>query len=274
MSSINLKRMRDDLDSMYSKLNEFQESKFDNVKDSFDKLKFQLNEKLSKFQALLSQKQRYEKSNKGKDIMEKKKIENILEQLDKEIKNDIINLEKEWKAQKKKNYPDIKEKEKNLNLFKGMIKILEEKYKGKNIDDEESDNKTQMVPIDEFLKNNKIKENSEQREIYVEEENKIGEWNEQKKEQDKQLEEISKALKLIKIEAENTLKIIEETNKKTGKLGNKMTNANTELDKQNNRLKDLINKIRAPDKICVDIILILIVLGLISVLYSIIKNRY
>ena len=102
MSSINLKRMRDDLDSMYSILNEFHESKFDNVKDSFDKLKFQLNEKLSKFQALLSQKQRYEKSNKGKEIMEKMKIENILEQLDKEIKNDIINLEKEWKAQKKK----------------------------------------------------------------------------------------------------------------------------------------------------------------------------
>ena len=102
MSSINLKRMRDDLDSMYSKLNEFHESKFDNVKDTFDKLKFQLNEKLSKFQALLSQKQRYEKSNKGKEIMEKMKIENILEQLDKEIKNDIINLEKEWKAQKKK----------------------------------------------------------------------------------------------------------------------------------------------------------------------------
>ena len=43
---------------------------------------------------------------------------------------------------------------------------------------------------------------------------------------------------------------------------------------QNQRLKDLLSKMRSADKICCDILLILILLGLIFTLYSIIKHKF
>ena len=43
---------------------------------------------------------------------------------------------------------------------------------------------------------------------------------------------------------------------------------------QNQKSKDLAYKIRSADKLCCDIILIMILLGLIGVLYGIIKQKY
>ena len=43
---------------------------------------------------------------------------------------------------------------------------------------------------------------------------------------------------------------------------------------QNDKLKDLVEQIRSSDKICCDLILILILLGLICVLYSVIKHKF
>ena len=43
---------------------------------------------------------------------------------------------------------------------------------------------------------------------------------------------------------------------------------------QNEKVKELITKIRSSDKICCDIILIILLCGLICVLYSIIKRKF
>jgi hypothetical protein len=43
---------------------------------------------------------------------------------------------------------------------------------------------------------------------------------------------------------------------------------------QTQKLKDIANKLRSADKLCCDVILILILLGLIGVLFSIIKQKY
>lgn len=245
------------------------------MKDSFIRVKFQLGEKMSKFETFLFQKEKYEKSKKNKDAVEKLRVEEKLEKLNKEIKEDIIELEKELKAQKnKKQYYDIEQKEQIFELFKEKIKILEQKYSGEDVDGELNENKEEIEKLEDFLKRSKFNENSEQRELYEEEKNKMGEWNERVKGQDKKLEDIRIGVRIIKGEAEKAGEAIKDTGKKVKKLDKHMVQTTEKLKTQNERLKDLVNKIRSSDKICVDLILIMILFGLVCVLYSIIKHKY
>ena len=245
------------------------------MKDTFKRLKFQVSEKLSKFEAFLNQREIYEKSDNKRDVLEKKKVEEKLEVLNKEIKNGINDLEKELKAQRnKKKFYDIEEKEQILELLKKKIKILEKKYNGEDVEDELNNNEQSIQKLEDFLKQSKINENSEQRELYEEEKNKMDEWNERKNDQDKRMEEIRGGLKILKIEAEKAGEAIKETGKKIKQTGSGVDRTTVKVKSQNERVKELVNKIRSSDKICVDLVLILILFGLVCVLYSIIKHKY
>ena len=161
----------------------FSESKFDDIKDKFIKLKYQLSEKLSKFEAFLALKDNYEKRGEGKDIMEKNKIEKKLEELDKEIKSDILDLEKEFKAQKNKKdkYHDLDQKKKILELLNEKVNIIEKKYKKEDFDEELNNYEENIMQLDNFLKENKIEEKSELRKLFKEEQDKIDEWKGKKR---------------------------------------------------------------------------------------------
>ena len=245
------------------------------MKDTFKRLKFQVSEKLSKFETFLNQREIYEKSDNKRDVLEKKKVEGKLEVLNKEIKNGINDLEKELKAQRnKKKFYDIEEKEQILELLKKKIKILEKKYNGEDVEDELNNNKQSIQKLEDFLKQSKINENSEQRELYEEEKNKMDEWDEREKKQDEQMEEIRGGLKRLKNEAEKAGEAIKETRKRIKQTRIKIDGTTVKVKSQNERVKELVNKIRSSDKICVDLVLILILFGLVCVLYSIIKHKY
>ncbi len=241
------------------------------------KLKFQLNEKISKFEALLSQKEKYDENATGKEIIEKKRIEEKLDDIESEFQKDIKNLEQELKAQKKKSnkFYDIEQKEKMVNLLKEKINILEKKYKGEDVDESEVKNNESMIQsLDDFLKKSKINENPEQRELFEEERNKIEEYDRRRKEQDEQLDEIHKEIKQIKNEAINAGNAINEIGKKIKINEIHIDDTTKKVKTQNERVKEIVNKIRSSDKICCDIVLILILCGLICVLYSIIKRKF
>ena len=241
------------------------------------KLKFQLNEKISKFEALLSQKEKYDENATGKEIIEKKRIEEKLNDIESEFQKDIKNLEQELKAQKKKSnkFYDIEQKEKMVNLLKEKINILEKKYKGEDVDESEVKNNESMIQsLDDFLKKSKINENPEQRELFEEEKNKIEEYDRRRREQDEQLDEIHKEIKQIKNEAINAGNAINEIGKKIKINEIHIDDTTKKVKTQNERVKEIVNKIRSSDKICCDIVLILILCGLICVLYSIIKRKF
>ena len=61
------------------------------------------------------------------------------------------------------------------------------------------------------------------------------------------------------------------THKQVKKVTKKTVQTTKKINQQNKKLKDLIKKLRSGDKICLDIILILVGLGLIAVLYNIIS---
>ena len=194
------------------------------------------------------------------------------------MKKQIIDLEKELRSQKKKQkkYPDVETKEKIMNLLKEKINIIEKKYKGEDLDEEEiNDNRTALEKFEDLLKKQKnIRDSTQERDIFLEEEDKIREWDEIKKQQDEGLEAVHKGVKNLKYEAENAGKGIDEIGHIEKKTVKKIYNTTKKIHSQNERLKELVNKIRSSDKICCDIVLILILLGLICVLYSIIKHKF
>ena len=152
---------------------------------------------------------------------------------------------------------------------------MKSKYEDNDFDEDEYDqNENQIQTLETFLNSNQNVGDNVERGIYEEEENKIEEWNNRIKKQDEQLDEIHKGVGKLKKEAGMAGVGI-------NKIGDKVKNLNKHTDKtqkslnsQNARLKDLVNKIRRPDKYCCDIILILIVIGLLCTLYSVVKHKY
>lgn len=95
-----------------------------------------------------------------------------------------------------------------------------------------------------------------------------------KKGQDDKLNDIRKGIQALKIEAEKAGEGLKEIGKKVKQNEDHIDKTGKKLQTQNERVKDFINKIRSSDKICCDIVLILILIGLVCVLYSIIKHKY
>ena len=117
------------------------------------------------------------------------------------------------------------------------------------------------------------KKNYEEREIYEVEEKAIKEFKQRVKKQDNDLEDIKIGIKEIKNEAIRVRDNIRKVGEGIEGTGKHVDTTNTHIKSQNEKLKDLLNKFRKSDKICCDIILILIIIGLIMVLYRIIKKK-
>jgi hypothetical protein len=86
------------------------------VKDDYDRLKFKLNEKMKKCEALIEERNKYKDATEGKKILARKKAEKKIEQSFEDINLDIKEMEKELKHQKKilKNFLILKLKKKFL----------------------------------------------------------------------------------------------------------------------------------------------------------------
>ena len=224
---------------------------------------------------MIDEKEKLEKKNdqmNGEEIANKYKLKNKIEEKLKEIDNDLKILSDELNIQKKKKgkYSNIKNKEDIMKKLEEKVQIIKNRYEGVENDNEEL--------IDTFSvweeKNKNSSQEREERELTDEEKKKMEEWKMKKNEQDGELEEIRKIIKNMKGVAITIGDNINSVEIKTKDLGGEIDVTNKKIETQNERLKELIKKIRPCEKFCCDIILILIFLGLLCVLYSLIKNRY
>ena len=157
--------------------------------------------------------------------------------------------------------------------MKERNQLLKNKLDGISVEKERiENNKTNLEKLDIILEKNKNK-NYEQREIYEEEQNAINDWEDKKREQDNQLEDIRIGIIEMKNEARKVGENIKKVGDKLDPLKNQMHKTDNHIKTQNVRLKELLNKFRKSDKICCDLILVLILIGLIMVLYRIIKKK-
>ena len=161
-----------------------------------------------------------------------------------------------------------------FKLMKERNELLRNKLNGVSIEEKKYEgNKNIIEAFDDLMEKYNKAENVEQREIYEEEQNKINEWNEKIEQQNEGLNEIEILIRKIKKEAENACKKIKNIEAYVEETTIKVDGTNINTITKTKRIKDLINKIRKSDKICCDIILILILIGLIMVLYRIIKKK-
>lgn len=136
------------------------------------------------------------------------------------------------------------------------------------------DNRTATQKLDEILELRAQREAHPNRELYEEEKQKIEEWNNRVQKQDEKLGGIRTNLNILKMEAvkvgeglENLGRNIKQTDKMAEKTESTLKTTNA-------KLKDLLQKLRSGDRICIDIVLVCICLGLIAVLYNIVKNKF
>ena len=224
---------------------------------------------------MIDEKEKLEKKNdqvNGEEIANKYKLKNKIEEKLKEIDNDLKILSDELNIQKKKKgkYSNIKNKEDIMKKLEEKVQIIKNRYEGV-----ENDNEELIDTLSAWEEKNKnSSQEREERELTDEEKKKMEEWKKKKNEQDGELEEIRKIIKNMKDIGIAIGDNINSVGIKTKDLGGEIDVTNKKIETQNERLKELIKKIRPCEKFCCDIILILIFLGLLCVLYSLIKNRY
>lgn len=253
-------------------------NKFNDVKDLFDRLKFKLNEKIKKCEVLLDEKDKLYDATSNQEVFKRKKLEKNIENLIDEIHSDLKELEVELKAQKKKpkKYQNIETKEEILGLLKKKRQILRYRFDNNEVKEEEiEENKTALEKLEALLESKKNKENKNvDRDLYDEEIDKMNEWKDRVKKQDEELDVVHEGVKALKHELIEAGEGMDEINRKVKKTNKKMNKTHKKVVTQNQKLKDLAYKLRSADKLCCDIILIMILLGLIGVLYGIIKQKY
>ena len=249
---------------------------YKSVKDGFDKLRFKANESLKEVETLMFERDKILTSSNPTDIFNKNKLNSKIENKFGDIEKELKDLETELKAQKRKKgkYGDFSQKEEMKKLMDEKFNFLRNKYNGMEIDEQKiEDNRNNMEKLDDLLKQNENNENPE-RELYEEEKEKMEEWKKKVEEQDKDLEDVGRAVKQLKNEVHLANENISKTHDKIKKLTKHTDKTTKKMESQNKKLKDLLNKIRSSDKICVDILLFLILLGLVGVLYKIIKAKF
>ena len=250
---------------------------YKNVKDGFERLRFQINDELKTVETLLNDRDKILNSTVPKDIFDRKKIESKLEEKLDQVEDMMKKLNIELKAQKNKTgkYGDFTQKEKYVTLMEQKYQLFRSKLDGMEIDEKQiEENKDSIEQLEEILANEEGKTAQEERELYEEEKAKMQEWEEEKKRQDQDLEEIGDVVNQLAEQSKLASENIDRTNKKVKQVTKKTVQTTKKVNQQNKKLKDLIKKLRSGDKICIDIVLILIGLGLVAVLYNIIKSQF
>ena len=250
---------------------------YKSVKDGFERLRFEINDNLKEVETLFIQRDKILLSTIPKEIFERKTLESKLETLLDEIEKKMKKLNIELKAQKNKTgkYGDFTQKEKMVELMEQKYQLFRSKLDGMDIDEKQiEENKTSIEQLEDILAKEEGRAPQEERELYEEEKAKMQEWKDEVKRQDEELEEIHDVVKQIKEEARIASENIDKTNKNVKILSKSTDQVTKRVNTQNKKLKDLIGKLRSGDKLCMDIVLILVALGLVAVLYNLIKSRF
>lgn len=249
---------------------------YKSVKDGFERMRFEINDQLKQVETLFNERDKILTSTVPKEIFERKTLENKLETLLDQIEQNMKKLNIELKAQKNKTgkYGDFTQKEKMTSLLEQKYHLFRSKLDGMDINEKQiEENKSSIEQLEDILAKEEGRGAQQERELYEEEKAKMKEWKEEVDRQDKDLEEIGEVVKIIKDEARLASENIDKTSKTVKKLTKNTEQVTKRVNTQNKKLKDLIGKLRSGDKICLDIVLILVGLGLVAVLYNLIKSR-
>lgn len=285
MSSDKEQKFLTEVDKMIVKLDEIiisikgKEGAIDykSVKDGFDRLRFKINDNLKEVETLLNQRDTLLTSTVPKEIYERKtiesKLENLLDEIDKKLKD--LNIELKALKNKAGKYGDYSNKEQMKTLMEQKYQLFRSKLDGMDIEPEQiQENRSSIEQLEAIIQKQEGREPGQQeRELYEEEKAKMEEWKQEQARQEEDLEDIHDMVKKLGNEVKTASKNIDKTRSSIKKLSKNVDKSKTHVDSQNKKLKDLIGKLRSGDKLCLDLILLLVAFGLIAVLYNILKRK-
>lgn len=244
------------------------------VKDKYDKLRIEINREIGEIESLLNKKDDLESDKIQDKYILEGKIEEKLVILTKQLKE----IEIELKAQKKKSTKeDFEQKQALIDTYNRRYHIIKNRLEGLEVKETEMNENIARIEDLELKIMNDNSETSKRipmREIYQEEKDKINEWDERERRQNDQLKQIGKGVKDLKNDAREIGREIKNVHKAIDNTKNQADKTNVKLQTTNKKLKETLEKIRGSDKICLDIVLICICLGLAAVLYNLIKNYF
>ena len=187
-------------------------------------------------------------------------------------------METELKAQKRKhkrnnNNNALTNNEQLLQLMQQRYHLLKTRFDGTEVNEQDVvDNRTHIEQLDDIIKQQTESE-AFQREIYEEEQNAIDEWEQRKQKQNEELNDLGDLVRELKLEAKIAEEGVNNISKEVLKVSEHADKTSRSVVTQNKQLKELVNKIRGGNKLCVDFVLFVVLLGLIAVLYSLIKKQ-
>lgn len=111
----------------------------------------------------------------------------------------------------------------------------------------------------------------EMQQLHEDEDQKLKEWRAFDAKLDNKLDDINILLDQIKEQAQTQGEKMRDINKMADKVGKQIDLANKKIDTENERLKDLIKKYRAPSRFCLDLILILLIIGMIGLIVNMLR---
>ena len=219
------KKFLSEVDKMILKLDEIiiaikgEEGKinYKNIKDGFERLRFQINDELKAVETLLNERDKILTSTVPKEIFQRKKIESNLETKLDTVEEMLKNLNIELKANKNKTgkYGDFTQKENYVGILEKKYQLFRSKLDGMEIDQQQiQETKDKMEQLEEIIANEEGRTAQEERELYEEEKAKMQEWKDEVARQDEDLEEIHDIVKQIKDENKLASENIAKTHKK------------------------------------------------------------
>lgn len=245
------------------------------VSDEFEKIRYDVNQKFVEIETFLNQRDEIKGSN-PRDILLKTQLQEKIDQRLDYVRTKIDQLGTTLSSQKKnkKKFPDVQYKQDALTLIEDRVILLRNKNDGLSVEDKEmTDNRTHLEQLDDLL----IKRAAyapPDREMYEEEHAIEKDWKNRVQVQDDRLAGVGVNLKIVKKGVEDIAEGLDRVDKATGKTDKMASATETQLKTTNAKLKDLLGKLRSGDRICIDIILVCVCLGLIAILYNIIQSKF
>lgn len=235
---------------------------------------------MSEVETCLSKREEF-KSNDPRDVLRRTEYQDKIDRGLKEIEDGLMKMETVLRAQKNKpkKYGDVSYKEDAKRLMEERYKLLMSRNDGIPINEKEmNDNRTHLEKLDALLIERADQQARGQgapdRELYQEEKDVMDKWKSEINKQDRVLEGVGNNLKVLKNEVREIGVGIGDIGKNIDKTKKMADKTEVTLKTTNAKLKDLLTKLRSGDKICVDIILLCVCLGLIAVLYNIVKSKF
>jgi len=192
------------------------------------------------------------------------------------LKTQISNLERELIIQeKKKKYKDIEAKRKRLQDYKTHLKIFEGRERGNDgpLIDEAPPPTIEQLQLQ--MKNDSTKEDLRWNDddLTAQEQEGLKGFAEKDKKIDALAGEIDDQLTILGVKVDNMSTAIDQTSVQVQINIKEVEKTSTALGITNKKLKELVAAYRSPNKFCLDMVCILLLLGLAAVIYNMVKGQ-